>query len=251
MYCKKCGKQIDDDALFCSYCGTKMTQTEELQRQQSHEAWKAQMSQRLSQKQSTTTSTRSATPEKVSTPNRSSATPEAERTVATTSPVSKTEKKKKSIFNRWWFWVIIIAVLFVSCMGSGGSEDAYTAQPDISETEYKALCQEILYENLARNPESYKGEYFRFSGEVVQVIEGVGGVNLRVNVTPIMFGNTVSYYDDTIYVVLPLKEGADRILEEDIITIYGICAGLYSYESIFGETISIPRIDAMYYELTN
>jgi uncharacterized membrane protein YvbJ len=24
MYCKKCGKQIDDDSMFCSFCGTKV-----------------------------------------------------------------------------------------------------------------------------------------------------------------------------------------------------------------------------------
>ena len=26
MFCKKCGKQIDDDAIFCPYCGTKISQ---------------------------------------------------------------------------------------------------------------------------------------------------------------------------------------------------------------------------------
>lgn len=26
MYCKKCGKQIDEDAVFCSFCGTAQNQ---------------------------------------------------------------------------------------------------------------------------------------------------------------------------------------------------------------------------------
>ena len=24
MFCKKCGKKIDDDSVFCSYCGEKL-----------------------------------------------------------------------------------------------------------------------------------------------------------------------------------------------------------------------------------
>ena len=26
MYCKKCGNQIDDDSVFCSHCGVKLNQ---------------------------------------------------------------------------------------------------------------------------------------------------------------------------------------------------------------------------------
>lgn len=25
MYCKKCGKKIDDDSIYCTYCGTKQS----------------------------------------------------------------------------------------------------------------------------------------------------------------------------------------------------------------------------------
>lgn len=28
MYCKKCGKKVSDDAVFCKYCGTKFTKKE-------------------------------------------------------------------------------------------------------------------------------------------------------------------------------------------------------------------------------
>lgn len=30
MYCKKCGKQIDDDAVFCQYCGTDNSSTSDV-----------------------------------------------------------------------------------------------------------------------------------------------------------------------------------------------------------------------------
>jgi uncharacterized membrane protein YvbJ len=25
MYCKKCGKKIDDDSIYCTHCGTKQS----------------------------------------------------------------------------------------------------------------------------------------------------------------------------------------------------------------------------------
>ena len=29
MICPKCGKQIEDDAVFCTYCGNKMARVQE------------------------------------------------------------------------------------------------------------------------------------------------------------------------------------------------------------------------------
>lgn len=131
----------------------------------------------------------------------------------------------------------------------GGDDYAQPTEPQISEAEYKAQCVEIAYEDLARNPDDHAGEFFKFTGEVVQVLQNGNTVNLRLNVTPVYFGEEVSYYDDTIYVILHLPDGADRILEDDIITLYGTCNGLHTYTSVLGAEVSIPGIEGMYYEL--
>ena len=44
---------------------------------------------------------------------------------------------------------------------------------------------------------------------------------------------------------------SDRILEDDIITIWGECDGLYSYESVLGSKESLPNIDVKYYSIDN
>lgn len=35
MYCKYCGKKIDDDSLFCQYCGRRIVSTNIIARNQS------------------------------------------------------------------------------------------------------------------------------------------------------------------------------------------------------------------------
>ena len=48
-----------------------------------------------------------------------------------------------------------------------------------------------------------------------------------------------------------VPEESDRILEDDIITIWGECDGLYSYESVLGSKVSLPKIDVKYYSIEN
>lgn len=48
-----------------------------------------------------------------------------------------------------------------------------------------------------------------------------------------------------------VPEESDRILEGDIITIWGECDGLYSYESVLGSKVSLPKIDVKYYSIDN
>jgi len=48
-----------------------------------------------------------------------------------------------------------------------------------------------------------------------------------------------------------VPEESDRILEDDIITIWGECDGLYSYESVLGSKVSLPKIDVKYYSIDN
>ena len=56
---------------------------------------------------------------------------------------------------------------------------------------------------------------------------------------------TKGKYDNVIYVIIPYDavEGGGRILEDDRVTIYGQYDGIETYKTIFGASVSIPRID--------
>lgn len=110
---------------------------------------------------------------------------------------------------------------------------------------YIQSCSIIDYKTLARNPDKYKGNRYKFTGEVIQVIETYGLVELRVNITK----NEYDYYSDTIYVTLYVGNDGDRILEDDIITIYGECAGLYTYTALLGQEVTLPKIQGKYYTI--
>ena len=109
--------------------------------------------------------------------------------------------------------------------------------------DYIASCKTYKYKDIARNPDKYYGKRAKFKGEVVQVIEGYFDTTLRVDVTKGKYG----IYTDTMYVVYtPQSTTENRILEDDIITIYGELAGIETYETVMGAKVSIPRIDAEY-----
>ena len=142
------------------------------------------------------------------------------------------------------FLCIFVLLLCIPSASSGTSSSA----PAMSRSEYVSQCRTISYEKLARNPDSYKGDYFKFTGEVVQVLQQGNKVQLRVNVTPETLYDT-TYYSDTIYVVASLQDDGDRILEQDIITLYGVCDGLYTYKTVLGSSMSIPKISAAYWDV--
>lgn len=207
MYCKHCGKPIDENAAFCSHCG----------------------------KATLTTSTSATKP--------------------STNTKTTNTVKKKSIWSYWWIFILAIFVNFFVWVVSPSPEPApepapETVQPFISEAEFKSMCNVIAFNDLARNPNSYRGQFLKFTGEVIQVMEDDSTVDIRMNVTAVSseYFEEV-YYEDTIYVILPWEDGLDRILEEDIITVYGKCAGLYKYTSVLGHQVSLPLLNAKYYEI--
>lgn len=162
-------------------------------------------------------------------------------------------KIKKPVFKKWWFWLIVIFI-FLIIISSGDTESSVEDNSNgttLSFEEEIATYYEIDFDSIARNPDKYKGEKLKMTGQVIQVSEtGYGNtVDLRINVTK----ETYEYIDDvtwtdTIYATVVLPEGSDRILEEDVITFYGVCDGLYSYTSVLGAQISLPKIDIKYWE---
>ena len=108
--------------------------------------------------------------------------------------------------------------------------------------EFKDSCNTYTYEQLARNPAEMIGTRVKLVGEVIQTMYDGNIVQLRVNIT-----KENGYYSDTVYVRYIIE--GDRILEDDIITIYGTAMGEVSYTSILGAEITLPYIEAEYVDI--
>ena len=118
-----------------------------------------------------------------------------------------------------------------------------------SKDEYINRCHPVDYESVARNPNNYKNSYITFRGTVVQVIEGAtegATVYLRVNQD-----NEDIWSSDTWFIEYKPSPNESRILEDDIITVYGVCTGLYTYKALLGQQVTIPSMTMKYYELDN
>lgn len=112
-------------------------------------------------------------------------------------------------------------------------------------------CDTYGYKDIFRNAEDYQGKNAKFTGKVVQVINDTLETDLRVNVTRDKLG----FYDDTIYVVWKNYDREhdpvtiNRILKDDIVTMYGTLNGIQTYETTSGSSVTIPKFDAQYIEL--
>lgn len=92
----------------------------------------------------------------------------------------------------------------------------------------------ITYDQLARTPDEYEGKLVKFVGRVIQVIEGEDIVQIRFAVD--------ENYDEIIFCEYEKDIVNSRVLENDLITIYGTSYGLYSYESTMGGQITVPAV---------
>lgn len=110
----------------------------------------------------------------------------------------------------------------------------------------KNNCVEYTYEQIARDPDDYIGKYAKFTGEVIQIMEYSDETILRVDITLSKYG----YYSDTIYVVYnKTNKSNGRILEDDIVTMYGVMDGMESYTSILNSEINLPKFEAYHIEI--
>ncbi|MFY1069223.1 hypothetical protein [Enterococcus sp. AD013-P3] len=92
----------------------------------------------------------------------------------------------------------------------------------------------ITYDNLARTPDQYMGNKVTFQGKIIQVMEGDGYTQYRFAVD--------SNYDNVALIEITSDKLSTRVLENDIITIYGESKGNITYDSTLGGKITIPAI---------
>jgi hypothetical protein len=104
--------------------------------------------------------------------------------------------------------------------------------------ELKATAKILTYDELARNTEQHEGELLYYRGKVVQVMEGTGDKQqLRVYVTLDEHG----WWDDAVFV----RYEGPRLLEDDIVHLWGEVQGRITYEAIMGNKITIPEFKAV------
>lgn len=106
----------------------------------------------------------------------------------------------------------------------------------------KANAKTIDYPQLKKNPDRYKGEYVKYTGKILQILEGDNITNIRLSVTQNSYGYDVN---DVIFIEYP---GYTEFVDDDIITVYGEIYGSYSYTSQAGFEISLPGLLAKEFE---
>lgn len=111
---------------------------------------------------------------------------------------------------------------------------------ELSEEEYKSFCEELNYEDILRNPDTYKGSACKLRGKASQIIEG-------------LFGSITIYVEDSSGnkwgCVYSYKEGESHLMEGDSITIYGECKGTDTSTTVLGKQVTMPRIDVEYLDI--
>jgi hypothetical protein len=98
-----------------------------------------------------------------------------------------------------------------------------------------------MYLELVRRADAFAGKPLSFAGQVIQSIPGTQSNALRINVTPGKYNS----WRDTIYVEYkPEAAGQTRIAEGALVSVRGTFTGTKSYQSVIGDTITVPSVVA-------
>lgn len=109
-----------------------------------------------------------------------------------------------------------------------------------AEEEKRGYDTGITFDNLSRKPDDYEGKKVKFTGEVLQVSELTNEIQIRLATKPNSWGG---YSDDVVYVYFSSDLISSRILEDDVITVYGVARGLHSYTTVMGAEVTLPLIE--------
>jgi hypothetical protein len=105
-----------------------------------------------------------------------------------------------------------------------------------------AGAQEATIDTLLNDPEPYKGNIVKVQGTVYYVWEGEDNYCEYMIASEDNEGSAAYIW----YIILSNEER--RIQEGDVITVYGISEGLYTFESVEKTSETVPQIAMYYYE---
>lgn len=178
-------------------------------------------------------------------------------------------KNKPPIYKRWWFIAIIVLIALSAIGGSGSSSDGSASSskstskaststassvasvvPEISEDDYKAECQTVDYKELCRYPEKYEGTKIVVKVKVSQIIDANFSGSEKAWRTYTDNSGYGFYADDEYYMLDKRGGDAVKILDDDIITVYGEFTGLEKItRALTSTTDELPRVEVKYADL--
>lgn len=280
MKCSKCGHECQDNAKFCEECGQPFASDEVQKNSNENNICKENTFTYVDNK---LTSGNAASADESANKKENNFTYQDEKlaVVNNTSNLSNTKISKNKNKGCLRVFIIIAAIIFaiiiiVAISNTSNNDDSTsetisstynqktTRETTTTETttetttksakelakekqEYIDSCEKISYKELDRYSDEYEGKRVQFTGEVIQAINSYSGAiaEYRIDVTKSEYG----YYSDTIYVVYFPDEDSTKIIEDDIVTFYGIYSGLYTYESTMGKTVTVPKVNAEYIDI--
>ncbi|KFI67600.1 putative TcdC-like protein [Bifidobacterium magnum] len=106
-----------------------------------------------------------------------------------------------------------------------------------AEEEARGYETGITYEQIARQPDEYKGKKVKFYGKVIQVLNSADSDSVTIRLI------VDDDYDQVIMGMYAKNIVPTRVLEDDHITIYGTFIEEYTYTAVLGNSVTVPLIN--------
>jgi hypothetical protein len=162
--------------------------------------------------------------------------------------VSKTVPKKTSKAT-WWVLGIIVFLLLVIIGSASNNEPSSQSPASTAQTTVPPVvtacsnfqnsqAKKISFANLNKDPNSFNGIDAEFTGQIIQIQESDGQGMIRLDVTKEDYGWSGT---DIIYITYT---GHNDFVENDVVTVYGVLQGSYTYTSQSNYQITLPSMEA-------
>lgn len=121
-----------------------------------------------------------------------------------------------------------------------------------SESDYRGQCRSVNYKELCRYPEKYQGEKVTVKVKVQQILDAGLFSTDKAWRALTDNGGYGWYADDEYYIIDKRSSDAVKILEDDIVIVYGEFTGLEKItRALTGNTDELPRIEVKYADLVD
>ena len=142
------------------------------------------------------------------------------------------------------------SVTVSSSVESDSSTSEIPSTPTLSEDEYRAECETVKYKDLCRYPDQYAGKKITITGKVQQIMDAnwlSSDKAWRVQTDNDGYGY---YLDDEYYAIDKRPSDAIKVLQDDIVVIYGEFTGMTNVtRALTNTTDEIPCIDVAYVDI--